>query len=50
MNKLIQFVLAGIVETITQKRLHKSRERAARHNLQLAKYAAAIRKMQTKES
>ncbi|MBB6246361.1 hypothetical protein [Rhodanobacter sp. A1T4] len=46
MKQLIQFLLAGIVETVKQKRLHKSRERAAEHNLQLAKYAAAIRKTQ----
>ena len=43
MNKLIQFALAGIVETIKQRRVIKTRERAARHNLYLAEVQRDIR-------
>ncbi len=46
MNKLIQFALAGIVETLKQRRFIKQRERAAMHNLRMASIHAQIARLQ----
>lgn len=44
--KVIRFVLDGLIDTIKQRRVIKSRERAAKHNLRLARIQAQIRVLQ----